>query len=139
MIAKHNSRYIQERIYGTITLLATNLGLLSQIEHLNAKQVAMTIFTTAIGLWLASVFAEILAHKITQKHQKNFSEKISLKNSLGILQSAGFSFIMSFLAIFQIIPLRSALLSAIILAFLQIFAIIIFISYQKETNFWWNL
>ncbi len=96
---------------------------------------------TAAGLWLASIFAEIMASQIVRNHNEicHTHYKEIFVNSLGILQSATFPVLMSVLAIFGIIPIRGAVLAAIILASMQIFAIILFVTLKRENNIFWNI
>lgn len=132
-----NPHYLKERIYGSITLLATNIAILLHIYDFTIHSALSTIITTILGLWLAGIFAEILAEKVIWNPSHHEKKKI-FQNSLGILESAKFSIFAIFLAFFEIISLKWAIFSSIILAVLQIIAIIFFVSMKKVNNLWWN-
>lgn len=145
-IASEHPEYTKERIYGAITILATNIGIFTHLnEHSTVKWVFTTIATTALGLWLASIFSEIIAEKIAEKYTNwknpftHQDKKELFKNSLGILHSAGFPTFMLSLAYFNIINLKAAVFSSIISAVISIVFFIFLAYFRRENNILFSL
>lgn len=56
--------YLKERIYGVLTLMAVNVGLLMSAEKLTIAYASITIVFTTFGLWSASMLASYTAHRV---------------------------------------------------------------------------
>ncbi|WP_210491010.1 hypothetical protein [Patulibacter sp. SYSU D01012] len=54
--------HLRERVYGTITVLASILTLAAPDYHGEAGTAALTLVLTVVGLWAASLFADLTAH-----------------------------------------------------------------------------
>jgi hypothetical protein len=65
------AEYLRERIYGSITLAGINLGLLLGVNHISVNHAFTTVITTSLGLWSASLFAEIVSYRIM--HEKRMA------------------------------------------------------------------
>ena len=123
--------FVKERIYGSVTLLAINVSLLVH-EGLTVKYAFSAILATALGLWLASIFAAVTAYRIV--HDKNMPrEEIVHEFTIhrGLLFAALPSVIMLSLAAFEIIALKTAIIADISLA---IVAMIITIMRSAKTS-----
>lgn len=53
--------FAKERIYGSVTILAINASMLFK-SGLTAEDAIITVGSTIVGLWLASMFAEVLSY-----------------------------------------------------------------------------
>lgn len=114
---EHLAAIFRERIYGSITVLAVNVGLLLKVEDgLTVRHAFITIITTIAGLWLAGIFSAVLSYRIV--HEKNMS-RAELAHEFIIhrgLWAAGWStIIMLGLAALSVISLHTAILADIIL------------------------
>lgn len=120
---QHQSRekhaaFVKERIYGSVTLIAVNIGLLFK-AGLTTDSAFITIISTAIGIWLASMFAAVMSYRLV--HDKNmpkaeFIHELTIHR--GLLVAAIPSLIMLTLAALEIIALRTAIIADISLAFI---------------------
>lgn len=63
-LKQYSPTYLKERIYGSITILALNINFYIHIDHSTSTDMLVTILTTIIGLWLASLVSDILAEKL---------------------------------------------------------------------------
>lgn len=108
--------FIKEQIYGSFTLLAVNFGLLIKTD-LKIDNAFITVTSTAIGLWLASMLASVIAYRVV--HDKNMpnSELIhELTVHRGLLVAAVPSWLMIGLAWLDLIQIQTAIIAAISLA-----------------------
>lgn len=141
-----NPGFTKERIYGSITLLATSIGLFSHFdEHMAPSFVAITIFTTTIGIWLAAIFSEVIAEKLAENFSggenpfTHHDKKELFANSLGILHSAFFPIVLSILAHFKIISLHTALVAMMTMMSLQLIFFIILATLHRKNSFLLNI
>ncbi|MGW7300672.1 hypothetical protein [Streptomyces sp. NPDC054829] len=58
---------VKERVYATITMLAVLVGL-AQNSHTRYSTAAVFVACTALGLWLATLVADLQAHRVV--HQR---------------------------------------------------------------------
>lgn len=58
------AEYLKERMYGLLTLMAVNVGLLVSAHKITVGYAAVTIAITAFGLWSASLLASYLAYRV---------------------------------------------------------------------------
>lgn len=58
-------QYLRERIYGSLTLMAVNLGLLLSVERITPTHALGVVLSTAFGLWGASLLAEYISYRVT--------------------------------------------------------------------------
>ncbi|MES2876620.1 MAG: hypothetical protein V4678_04085 [Patescibacteria group bacterium] len=108
--------FLKEQIYGSFTLLAVNFGLFVKSD-LSVKNAFITITTTAIGLWLASMLAAVIAFRVV--HDKNMPRKElihELTIHRGLLVAAVPSLLMFSLAALGLIQIQTAIIAAITLA-----------------------
>lgn len=109
---------LSERIYGAITLLAVNLGLLLNPKYLTLSHAFSVIITTTLGLWAASLFASFMSYRIVHDNfmpKKEFIHSIIIHR--GILLSALPSIIFLAFAATGLIKVQTALTVDIALAF----------------------
>jgi hypothetical protein len=114
---EHLAAIFRERIYGSITVLAVNIGLLLKVDDgLTVRHAFITIISTIVGLWLAGIFSAVLSYRIV--HEKNMS-RIELAHEFtihrGLLLAGWSTIIMLTLAALSIISLHTAILTDIIL------------------------
>ena len=57
---------LRERVYATVTGLSTVLILLSQADSISPRAATIDLAVTMGGLWIASVFADVVAHSTVQ-------------------------------------------------------------------------
>src|SRR6478672_6600770 len=110
--------FLKEQIYGSFTLLAVNIGLLVKADP-SIKNAFITVGTTAIGLWLASMLAVVIAYRVV--HDKNmprheFIHEVTIHR--GLLVAAVPSLLMFSLAALNFIETDTAIIAAITLAVL---------------------
>ena len=113
---ERHAAFIKEQIYGSFTLLAVNFGLLVKSD-LKVDNAFITIISTAVGLWLASLLASVIAFRVV--HDKNMprTELIhELTIHRGLLISAVPSVLMFSLAAVNLIEIQTAVIAAISLA-----------------------
>ncbi|MET9256444.1 hypothetical protein [Streptomyces sp. NPDC003717] len=55
----------KERVYATITMIAVVVGL--SVSEADATGAALTVLTTAVGLWLAALVADLQAHRMAHR------------------------------------------------------------------------
>jgi hypothetical protein len=108
--------FLKEQIYGSFTLLAVNIGLLIK-PGLKVESAFIAIFSTAFGLWLASLLASVIAYRVV--HDKNmprteFVHELTVHR--GLLVAAVPSVLMFSLAALDAIELRTAIIAAVSLA-----------------------
>lgn len=104
---------LKERIYGSVTILAVNVGLLLKAD-LTLQHAYIAIISTVIGLWLAGLFAVVLAYRVV--HDKNmprreFAHEIAVHR--GLLLAGVSSLIMLTLASAHVISLHAAIIADI--------------------------
>lgn len=108
--------FLKEQIYGSFTLLAVNIGLLIK-SNISLHDAFITIVTTSIGLWLASMLAAVIAYRVV--HDKNmpraeFIHEITIHR--GLIVAAVPSLVMFAVAATGIIEVQTAIIAAITLA-----------------------
>ena len=108
--------FLKEQIYGSFTLLAVNIGLLVK-PGLSLDNAFITIVSTSIGLWLASLLAAVIAFRVV--HDKNmprdeFIHELTIHR--GLLVAAIPSMLMFALCAVDLIQIRTAIIGAIALA-----------------------
>ena len=114
---EHLAEIFRERIYGSITVLAVNVGLLLKVnDGLTVQHAFIAIISTIVGLWLAGIFSSVLSYRIV--HEKNmprsqFTHELTVHQ--GLLMAGWSSIIMLTLAALSIISLHTAILTDIIL------------------------
>ncbi len=111
---------IKERIYGSVTVLAVNIGLLLK-DDLTVKHAFIAIISTVVGLWLAGLFASVLSHRVV--HDENMSRKQFIKElgiHRGLLLAGTSSIIMFSLAAIGLIEIHTAIIIDISLAIVAI-------------------
>lgn len=113
----HYAEFLRERIYGTITLLALVIGLLVEAQHISIRFAFVSIATTALGLWSASMFAEYISYRVVHDRYPPLQ---LLKRMIivhrGILIAAIPDLIMIGVAALGVISLTTALRTSIVLA-----------------------
>lgn len=112
-----HTEFLKLRIYGTITLMAANVGLLLQGDT-EVRQAVIVILATTFGLWSAGLMSEFIAHRIV--HEKATPQTTvlhELNTHRGILLAALPSLITLTLAGLDIIEAQTALIANIALAF----------------------
>lgn len=67
------AEHLKERIYAELTIIAVTLGLAlsGTATHLS---VVLTVIGTSLGLWLATLAADIQAHRIARGHMMDKAE-----------------------------------------------------------------
>jgi FtsH-binding integral membrane protein len=108
--------FLRLRIYGTITLMAANAGLLLQGDA-RLRQSFIVILTTTFGLWLAGLVSVFIAHRIV--HEKPASKTTVLHElnvHRGVLLAGLPSVIMLLLALMNVVELQTALITNIAVA-----------------------
>lgn len=106
---------MRERIYGSVTVLAVNIGLLLK-TGVTVEHAFIAIITTIVGLWLAGLFASVFSHKIvhgTAISRAEFLHEIIIHR--GLLLAGSSSIIMLTLAALNVVSLHSAILTDIVL------------------------
>ncbi len=107
--------FIKEQIYGSLTLLAVNVGLLLESKA-SLSNALVTVTSTAGGLWLASLVAAVIAYRVVHDKKMPWSEFIhELTVHRGILVSAIPSLLMLGLASIELIEVRTAIIASIAL------------------------
>ena len=104
---------LKERIYGGVTVLAVNVGLLLK-TGLTVEHAFITIISTVIGLWLAGLFAVVLSYRIV--HDKNMPRREFIHEIVvhrGLLLAGVSSIIMLTLASVDLIGIRTAIIADI--------------------------
>jgi hypothetical protein len=64
--------WLRERVYATLTMLAAVVGLAA--EHVSDLAAAVTIVSTAVGVWLTALVSEEQAHRVRHGRLANRSE-----------------------------------------------------------------
>ncbi len=64
---------LKERIYAVITMLAVMVGL-AQNAHTRHSTAALYVMGTAVGLWLATLVADMQAHRVVHQRLANRRE-----------------------------------------------------------------
>lgn len=111
---------IKERIYGSVTVLAVNIGLFLK-DDITVKHAFIAIISTVVGLWLAGLFASVLAYRVV--HDTNMPRKQFVKELIihrGLLLAGVSSIIMFTLAAVGLISIQTAIITDIILAIIAI-------------------
>lgn len=104
------ARFLSERIYGAMTILAVNVGLLLDLQSTNVTKASIVIISTTLGLWLASMFAEEISHKVIHGEIMSRQEfKKMFISHIGIISAGVPSLIMMFLAFIGFLTIRTAI------------------------------
>ncbi|MQY09641.1 hypothetical protein [Actinomadura macrotermitis] len=112
---------LTERIYATITMLAVLVGL-SFAPAVSPGEAAATIAITALGLWLASLVAEVQAHKTVHGEPLDHTGlRSTLYVSSPLLLSAAGPLLMTGLAALGALGLVAALRVSIVLDVFSLF------------------
>lgn len=115
--------FMKERIYANITLLAVLAVLWEGADHSTHLKATLSIIGATIALWLASMISTQMAYQMA--HGKIMSRSKFTADSIkhaALLLSAFFPLLMVGFSAFGLIDLKSALLGAIILSILSLFA-----------------
>lgn len=102
----------------------------------------VTILTTIIGLWLASLVSDVLAEKIIQPKEKIPRHELGemYRNSKGILYSSQMTIFVLILSMLGgVMPIKSAMLTTIILGSFQFVAYILLTSIYQDRSFLGNV
>lgn len=100
---------LKERIYADLTILAVTLGLALSGTSATGG-VALTIAGTAVGLWLATIVADLQAHRVAYGATARGHELLRmLYVSSPLLTAAVGPLILIGLAALELLPLTTAL------------------------------
>lgn len=111
-VTRH-AEHLKERIYATLTIIAVMLGLAlaGDATHLAS---ALSVFGTALGLWLATLTAEAQAHRIAYGRMTNAAEfRHMLFVSSPLLTAAVGPLMLVGLSALEALPLTTALYLAV--------------------------
>ena len=99
------------------------------------------ILTTIVGLWLASLISDVLAEKLIQPKEKIPRHETGemYRNSKGILHSSQMTIFVLILSMLGVMPIKSAMLTTIILGSFQFVAYILLTSIYQDRSFWSNV
>lgn len=114
--------FMKERIYATITLLAVLAVLWEGASHYSHTKAALSVFTAALALWLASSISTQMAHQAA--HGKLMSRDEFIRSEVkhaALLLSAFFPLLLIGLSWIGLIGLKTALLIAIIISIFSLF------------------
>ncbi len=131
--AEKRAAFLRERIYGGVTVLAVNVGMLFK-TGINVQDAYVAILSTIGGLWLASMFAGVLSYRII--HDKTMPTRLlvhELTVHRGLLLAAVPSLIMFSLAAFELVAIRTAIIADIALALITL-TIAILRSSKTQSN-----
>ena len=100
----------------------------------------VTILTTIIGLWLASLVSDVLVEKLIHPKEKIPRHELGevYRNSKGILHSSQMIIFVLILSMLGVMPIKSAMLTTIILGSFQFVAYILLTSTYQDRSFWGN-
>lgn len=108
--------FTNERIYGSVTVLAINVGLLVKDDS-SISNAFITIVSTVFGLWLASLFAAVVAYRVVHDSNMPRHDFIhELTAHRGLLVAGIPSLAMLGLAALGLIALPTAIIASISLA-----------------------
>ena len=101
----------------------------------------VTILTTIIGLWLASLVSDILAEKLIHPKEQIPRHEIGemYRNSKEILHSSQMTIFVLILSMLGVMPIKSAMFTTIILGSFQFVAYILLTSTYQDRSFWSNV
>lgn len=131
---KKRAEFIKYRIYGGVTILAVNVGLLVK-SGVTVNYAYISIITTIIGLWLASIFAEVLSYRIVNDKnmpKADFVHEVTVHR--GLLLAAVPSMLMFSLAAFELIAIRTAIIADICLVIIAMTLTILQSSKTKSNS-----
>lgn len=117
--------FMEERIYGTVTLMAISIGLFFQ-PGLKASSALGIIVSTAFGLWLAGMFAAVTAYRIGHDKtmpRSEFFHEITIHR--GLLFAAFPTVFMLLIALYGFIEVRTAIIASLAIATITMVAVII--------------
>lgn len=132
---------VKETIYGLTSLLAVCLGLWLHLGETSAWQALALVSGSAVGLWLACFFADLLAHSITvaDKHERRHAYAHAFDASLGILHAVRMPVFFLVLAGFGVIMVKTAVLSSIIALVVQLFIFVLLSLYHRQNGILANI
>ncbi|MFF4766301.1 hypothetical protein ACFY1V_07250 [Streptomyces sp. NPDC001255] len=100
---------VKERIYASLTLLAVLVGY-GQSEHPSHEGVAVAVAATALGLWLATLVADLQAHPVAHARRAgSHAVRHALYTSSPLLTSAAGPLILTALSALGVMELDTAL------------------------------
>lgn len=118
--------YLRERIYSGITLLGVSAGLLANTAYISASYALTTIVSAALGIGLASIFAELVSYRVIHDRAIPRREFLHhLRTHRAFLVAAAPSLIFIPAAALSIMTLRTALVIDIVLGVFSLFVILI--------------
>lgn len=113
---------LKERLYANLTVLAVTLGL-ALSGTAGAGAAALTVVGTAVGLWLATIAAEVQAHRVAYGAVTRGGELLRLLYvSSPLLTAAVGPLVLIGLAALGVLPLTTALYVAVGVDALSLFA-----------------
>lgn len=123
---------VKETIYGLVSLLAVCLGMWLHLGETTAGQALGLVVGSAMGLWLACFFADLLAHSITvaDKQERRHAYAHAFDASLGILHAVRMPVFFLVLAVFELIMVKTAVLSSIVALAVQLFIFVLLSLYH---------
>ncbi len=127
--------YLKERIYGVLTVMAVNVGLLMSAEKLTIAYASITISLTTFGLWGASMLASYTAHRVA--HDSALSDYRwghELVVHRGLVLAGVPSLLMLMLAGLGFIDLSTALLADIALSVVSLLVTLAKSAKTKENS-----
>lgn len=130
------AEYLKERMYGLLTLMAVNVGLLVSASKISVGYAAITISVTAFGLWSASMLASYLAYRVAHDAaMPRYRLGHEMMVHRGLLFAALPSLVMLVFAAVDWITLATALLIDIVLAGFTL-TLTVFRSAKTAHNSW---
>lgn len=132
---------VKETIYGLVSLLAVCLGMWLHLGETTAGQALGLVVGSAMGLWLACFFADLLAHSITvaDKQERKHAYAHAFDASLGILHATRMPVLFLALAIIGWLSVSVALLSSIIAIIVQLIIFVLLSLYHKQNGLLANI
>ncbi|MDO4873834.1 MAG: hypothetical protein Q4A35_01395 [Candidatus Gracilibacteria bacterium] len=111
------------------------------MDHSTSTDMLVTILTTIIGLWLASLVSDVLAEKLIQPKEKIPRHELGemYRNSKGILHSSQMAIFVLIFSMLGAMPIKSAMLTTIILGSFQFVAYILLTSIYRDRSFYGNV
>lgn len=121
--------------------MALNIGFYVHIDHSTSTDILVTILATIIGLWLASLVSDVLAEKLIHPKEKIPRHELGemYRNSKGILHSSQMTIFVLIFSMLGAMPIKSAMLTTIILGSFQFVAYILLTSIYRDRSFWGNV
>lgn len=137
-----NTEKLKETIYGLVTLFATCVGILLHITHTSAGGALGLMLGTAVSLWLACFFADILAQSITiaDKTKRKHAYKHAFDASLGILIAGRMPVLFLAIAWLGFVSLKGAVIASLVAISVQLFLLtLLSLMHRKNDGLMVNL